>query len=366
MSSLPPSAPRSICLLRLSAIGDVCHAVATVQEIQRHYPGIAITWILGKVEAALLEGLPDVEIIVYDKKQGWDGIKTVRQQLGKRRFDVLLHMQIAFRASILSLFIRADKKYGFDRARAGEGQWLFTNRRIKEQQHAHVLESFQAFGEAIGVPAPPHPLWQIPVNEKDKSAIAPLFDSGKPTLVIVPAASKAERNWTIEGYASIADHAVNRGMQVILCGGPTPLENNLAQQIEQATQGDITNYVGQTNLKQLLALLGQAHLVLAPDTGPAHMAVTQGTPVIGLYCHSNPRRTGPYLWPDYVINHYDRLCQEQHGKPWQQLPWATRVKGAELMAQITVDEVKAMVDRVLHEQNILPADKSSGSNLPHG
>ncbi|RCU51061.1 MULTISPECIES: glycosyltransferase family 9 protein [Corallincola] len=352
MSSLPYGAPHSICLLRLSSIGDVCHAVATVQAIQRRYPGVPVTWILGKAEASLLQGLPDVEIIVYDKTKGWQGILDVRQQLKRRKFDVLLHMQVAFRASILSAFISANKKYGFDRARAGEGQWLFSNRRIGKQTHAHVLEGFQAFGAAIGVPPPPHPLWQIPVSDSDSQYAQTVIPDGQPALIITPAASKAERNWTVAGYAAIADHAARQSLKVILCGGPSAMEKALGEQISQACQvAEPDNQIGKSSLKQLLALLGRARVVLAPDTGPAHMAVTQGTPVIGLYCHSNPRRTGPYLWPDYVINHYDRLCEQQHGKPWQKLPWGTRVKGDGLMAEITIDEVKAMFNRVLVEQS---------------
>jgi heptosyltransferase I len=355
MSSLPFDAPRSICLLRLSSIGDVCHAVATVQAIQRTYPGVPITWILGKVEATLLQGLPDVEIIVYDKKRGWQGIEDVRQQLKRRRFDVLLHMQVALRASLLSLFIRANRKIGFDRNRASEGQWLFTNRRIARQTHAHVLESFQAFAAAIGVPPPPHPLWQIPVSEQDENNARALIGDQCEALVIVPAASKAERNWTIAGYAALADHAAKLGMKVLLCGGPTDLERALGEGIMGAVKhAKIDNQIGKSSLKQLLAILARARVVLAPDTGPAHMAVTQGTPVVGLYCHSNPRRTGPYLWPQYVINHYDRLCEQQYGKPWQALPWGTRVKGDNLMAEITVEEVIKVFDRLLAEQPVRP------------
>ena len=62
--------PNDICILRLSAIGDVCHAVSAVQAIQRHYPAANITWVIGKVEAALLEGLPGVEFVFFDKKVG--------------------------------------------------------------------------------------------------------------------------------------------------------------------------------------------------------------------------------------------------------------------------------------------------------
>lgn len=348
--------PQSICVLRLSAIGDVCHAVAVVQAIQRQYPQCRITWIVGKVEAALVRDLPGIEVLSYDKHSGWDGLRRLRQQLRGRRFDVLLHMQIALRASLLSLFIRAKRRIGFDRARAGEGQWLFTNERIRVQQHPHVLEGFQAFAEQLGVPVAP-PLWHIPVSKDDQLwAQHRLPDGPEPHnnwLVIAPFASKPERNWTLDGYVALIRHAQQRGMRVVLCGGPGAQERQFAATLQEQAGDKLVNLVGQTTLKQLLAVLARVALVVAPDTGPAHMAVTQGVPVIGLYCHSNPRRTGPYLWPQYVVNHYDDFIQRQRDKPWQALPWGSRAKGSQLMQSITVDEVLARFDQVLSELSLL-------------
>jgi heptosyltransferase I len=113
------------------------------------------------------------------------------------------------------------------------------------------------------------------------------------------------------------------------------------------------NLVGKTTLKQLVCVLEQAKLVIAPDTGPAHMAVTMGTPVIGLYAHSNPARTGPYLYQDYVVEVYHKNLQAQFKKSAEQLPWGTRVKGKTLMSQINVADVQAMFDRVCKEQNLI-------------
>jgi heptosyltransferase I len=103
----------------------------------------------------------------------------------------------------------------------------------------------------------------------------------------------------------------------------------------------------------LLCVLKRADLVLAPDTGPAHMAVTVGTPVIGLYAHSNPARTGPYLYQDYVVEVYHHNLLKQTGKTAQQVPWGTRVKGDDLMSQITVEEVKTMFDQVVKKESLL-------------
>ena len=88
-------------------------------------------------------------------------------------------------------------------------------------------------------------------------------------------------------------------------------------------------------------------MVLAPDTGPAHLATTQGTPVIGLYAHSNPKRTGPYNSLDYVASVYSQHAEQQHGKPVSELPWGSRVKGSDIMKDIDADRVKSTLDMLV-------------------
>ena len=363
------SAPQSICILRLSAIGDVCHAVAAVQALQRHFPGVPITWIIGKVEAMLLDGLPGVDLVVFDKKLGRKAYSDLAHKLGGREFDVLLHMQVAFRANVASLFINAKRKIGFNWALAKELHALFMRERIAPQHQPHVLDGFAGFVRHLGVPFLQQPgdvpVWQMPITDEHRAwAKAELqkahtgstgstahtdIPALRGHLVISPAASKAERNWLPERYAALADHAYQQGFAVYICGGPTPLERDLAAAIEQHASAPLHNLVGKTNLKQLLALLEQATLVVAPDTGPAHMAVTVGTPVIGLYGHSNPARTGPYLSRDYVVEVYHDELKRQTGKTAAELPWGTRVKGAHIMALISTERVIAMFDRVVTE-----------------
>ncbi|WP_028112625.1 glycosyltransferase family 9 protein [Ferrimonas kyonanensis] len=341
-----PSKVNSICIMRLSAIGDVCHAVAMVQALQKRHPDAAITWIVGKIEAALLDGLDGVELVVFDKRQGWQGYKALWRTLKGRHFDVLLHMQVALRASVATLGIRAKVKVGFDRDRAKEGQWLFTNHRIAPQASPHVLDGFMNFARELGV-TDTDPSWNMPISAADHQFAALQIPDGQRTLVICAAASKAERNWLPERYAAVADHAASLGMTVMLCGGPAALELSLADAIQQHANTQLVNLVGQTNLKQLLALLRRATLVLAPDTGPAHMAVTQGTPVVGLYAHSNPARTGPYRYRHWVASCYQQHVEQQQQAPLAQIPFGTRAKGAELMAAIDVDTVIEQVNGAL-------------------
>lgn len=337
--------PQSLCILRLSAIGDVCHAIAVVQAIQAHWPSTKITWVTGKIEAQLIGDLPGIEVVVFDKKAGWAGMKAVWAALKGQQFDALLHMQVALRASALSLGIKARYRVGFGKNRTKEGQWLFTNRHLPDTNSFHVLDNFADFARYLGVPFD-QPHWNIPLSDED-TAFARQQINQHPTLIISPAASKDERNWLTERYAQLADYANEKGMQVILCGSPALREVTLGQAIEQLCQHPVKNLIGQTSLKQLTALLGQAAVVVAPDTGPAHLATTQGTPVIGLYAHSNPQRTGPYNSLKTVCSVYDQHAEAQHGKPVSALPWGTRVKGDQLMKDISLAQVTATLDTLI-------------------
>jgi len=345
-------APQSLCILRLSAIGDVCHAISVVQAIQDYWPETNITWITGKIEAQLVSQLPNINVVVFDKKEGLAGMKKVWRQLADQRFDALLHMQAAIRASVLSFGIKAKYKIGFGKNRTREGQRLFTNRHLPITKKVHVLDNFAEFAQYIGVPFKT-PKWTIPLSLED-TEFAKLHLAEKPTLIISPAASKDERNWLTGRYAQLADYAYELGLQVVLCGSPAEREIKLGTAIETLCRHRVKNLIGKTSLTQLTALLRYADIVLAPDTGPAHLATTQGTPVIGLYAHSNPIRTGPYNSLEFVVSVYQIHIEKQHGKPMQDLAWGTRAKGNNLMQDISLDRVKQALTEVLtkHKETI--------------
>lgn len=345
---------QSICILRLSAIGDVCHAVAAVQAIQKKHPQAKITWIIGKVEKMLLDGLPGVEFVIFDKSKGRAAFKQLQQDLSGQVFDVLLHMQVALRANWAARYINAKRKIGFDKQRSKELHSWFTKERIERQIEPHVLEGFFGFAQKVGVPLSEleHISWNIPVSDEDIAFADRHINPASKTLVISPAASKKERNWLPERYAAIADYATLNGFNVVLCGGPGELDRTLGDEIKAHSESPILDLIGKTSLKQMLVCLKNASLVLAPDTGPAHMAVTQGTPVLGVYAHSNPKRTGPYFYQDYVCEVYHRNLFLQHGGAAENLKWGIRVKGSDLMQQITTEQVKHQFDRLVQDYEL--------------
>ena len=345
---LPLTAPpETVCLLRLSAIGDTCHVVPLLRTLQHAWPSTRFTWVIGRTEARLMSLIPEVEFITVDKRAGWRGLRDLRRQCQGRRFDVLLHLQLALRASLCAAVIPARLKLGFDRARARELQWLFTNSQIAARHDEHVLDSLLGFATALGVTE--HQLrWDLPLPQDARDHAAKWIpDGAPPTLLISACSSHARRNWRAERYAAVARHAVDRhGMQVILVGGPSPLEREMAAAIAGDCPQTI-NLVGQDTLPQLLALLARAHVLLTPDSGPAHMASMVGTPVIGLYAATRSARSGPYLSRDRCVDAYAEAAQRFRHTAAEGLPWGHKIEEPGVMDLITTAAVCERLDALL-------------------
>ena len=347
MASPFDSQPASVCILRLSAIGDTCHVLPVVRTLQRAWPQTRFTWVIGKVEAKLLGHLPDIEFIVVDKRSTLSAYRTLRRVMQGRSFDVLMHMQLALRASVLSTLIPAKIRLGFDRRRARELQWLFTTNRIRPAERQHVMDSFFGFAEKFNV-YEKLLRWDIPIPDAAHDYAKRLIPDGMKALVISPCSSHALRNWRAEYYAQVADYAAESlGLNVILCGGRSEAELRMGEEIVRRMQQPCQNTIGQDTLLELLATLERATVLLSPDSGPAHMATTVGTPVVGLYAATNPTRSGPYLSRQWCVDKYDAAARRLLGKPAAELPWTTKIERPGVMDLITPEEVIKKLHSVL-------------------
>ncbi len=339
--------PRTLCILRLSAIGDVTHVVTIVRTLQHAWPDTAITWVIGRIEASLIGLLPGVELIIIDKRSLRAGALALKRALRGRRFDVLLHMQTALRASLYSTLITARVRVGFDRARARELQWLFTNRQIAPRTREHVLDSFFGFTEAIGI-RDRRLEWALPIPEDAAHWAQQLIPEGRRTLIVSPCSRWSARNWRSERYAALIDHAVRRhGLQVLLCGGPGEAERAMGAAIEAAVQVPVRNIIGTDTLPQLLALLARATVLLSPDSGPAHMATMVGTPVIGLMAGTRSARSGPYLSQRWCVDRFAEAALKYRHRPQSELPWIETIEVPGVMDLIDTAAVCARLDELL-------------------
>src|SRR5277367_6867212 len=255
LSFKPPL--RQVCLLRLSAIGDTCHALAALRAFQSAWPETRFTWIIGKVEAKLMrEILPEIEFITFDKNATARELWRLRALLRGRRFDLLLDLQLAFRASLVSSLVAAHIKLGFDRPRARELQWWFTNARIAPAASEHVLDSFMGFVRACGI-EPVAPRWDLKLPAEALEYGRGIVTDDRPTLLISPCSSHPARNWPAERYAAVANYAAAaHRMRVVLVGGRSAVESHMGAAI--ARGAPVINQIGKDTLPQLLGLLSMS------------------------------------------------------------------------------------------------------------
>lgn len=266
-------------------------------------------------------------------------------------FDILFHMQLSIRASVASLFIPARIKLGFDKARAKDFQSLFCNRQITPQStRQHVLDSFLEFPRYFGLL--PVFEWQLPVSQAATTSIRSRINSDNKLFVINPCAvakSRNWRNWVTERYAAIADYVSGtHGMTVVLTGGKSQLEKETAEAIIRLCKtAQPVNLVAVTTIDELVATLSLAEIVLAPDTGPVHIASALGTKTIGLYAATNPDRAGPYNHREFVANRYPEALSQYHQQNVDEVAWGKRIKTAECMQLISVNDVIEQIEKLI-------------------
>jgi len=232
-------------------------------------------------------------------------VRAVASQLAKRRFDLVINLQVYFKAGIVTVLTHAPIKLGFDRARARDLNWLFTNRKIPVAPVQHVQDQYFEFVTALGVS--PEPVeWDLGPWEQERefqNRFTSRFSS--PIASIVVATSKPEKDWIPERWVEVANALYEQfGMQVVLVGGKSEREVAAEQIILRNAKYEPRSELG-SGLRNLVSILDASALVLSPDTGPLHMAVALDRPVISLMGYTNPKRTGPYRrFHDLIIDAY--------------------------------------------------------------
>jgi heptosyltransferase I len=256
--------------------------------------------------APLLEGHPSIDrVVVYRKKDGLRGVRQLARELAAgERIDLTLNLNVYTKSVWPTLLSRAPHRLGFDRARTFEGVWLAANHHLDRRPRAHTAGMFLEFAEHLGLSVP-RPEWRIRLTEEERSAQAEFFASfaGRPVATIVPASANAKKDWPAERWAAVADAlAHDFGYAVVLAGGPGEREQRIAREIVERSSAPLTWALGDS-IRRLTWILAGSTLVLAPDTGPVHVARAFDVPTIGLYGHTNPWRVGPWrtyqdLWVD--------------------------------------------------------------------
>ena len=339
--------PANLCIVRLSALGDVTHAVPVLRAIQKEWPATKITWVCASIEHQLLKALDGVRFAVIDKSAGWRGYLDLRRQLAGEHFDVMIQMQVSARANLAGACVSADIKLGWDKARSRDFHPLFMTHAIPRVTQQHQVQGHLEFARTLGLHAD-EPVWDFPVSEQARAFATETLPGEQISLVISPCSSHRLRNWLADRYAAVADIAAKRhGLRIVLSAGPSEFEKNLCVEIAERMQQPAINLAGKTTLPQLMGLLERASLVLSPDSGPAHMANALGTPVIGLHACTWSIRGGPYNFLDLCVDKFPQAAREFRGMAPEQIRWGKKIEQPGVMELIGVDDVTERLEIAL-------------------
>jgi lipopolysaccharide heptosyltransferase I len=296
--------PRRILIIKPSAIGDIVHALPVLNLVRRRWPAAHIAWMVTPACAGLLDGHPQLdEVIRFERRrfgQSWRdpgaalGLWKFARELKARQFDLVVDLQGLFRSGWLSGQTKAPVRVGFANAR--EFGWLYYTHRVPVPEvDRHATDRYLDIAEALGCPRSPVE-YVFATTDEDRafvrSAVAPL---GGRYAVVIPGTNWETKRWPVEKYARLVTPLLERhNLRTVAAGSPDEVQ--LAAQVN----ADL-NLAGKTHLRQLVALLEGADVVVANDSGPMHIAAALGKPLVTLYGPTNPVRTGPYLRDDAVL-----------------------------------------------------------------
>ncbi|HEY9449845.1 MAG TPA: glycosyltransferase family 9 protein [Gemmatimonadaceae bacterium] len=339
MTSLLPRAPR-IGIVMMSAIGDAVHVLPVITALKRHDPACHITWVLQPGPASLVRGHPSVdEIVLFEKRRGLHALLDIRRALVARPFDVVIDLQVYIKAGLVTALTRAPVKLGFDRARARDLNWLFTNRRVPPRAPRHVQDQYLEFLDALGVAAEPLE-WNLGPWPQELAAQRELlrpFRQSIATLVI--GSTHPEKEWMADRWAALVDALYEQhGLHAVLAGGHSEREVQTERIIMERARHRPHSTLG-VPLRDLVGLISGSALVISLDTAPLHMAVALGRPVISLMGYNNPKRVGPYRrFADLVVDAYGEPGEDYPVTPAHRLGRMRRIQVADVLEKVGVWE----------------------------
>lgn len=334
-----------ILIVKLSAIGDVVHALPVAHALKQCYPDCRITWMVEKPAYDLLTGHSDIdEVIIFEKMKfkSFSGLlanaPALMAGLRRRQFDLVLDLQGLFKSGIVAFLSGAPIRLVYENAR--EGSQFLSKRIVGEAAKGHVVERYLDVVRYLGCEVE-KPLFNVTVSDIDKRQAEQILQSaglksGVPYIVMALGANWPNKIWPAEYFALLADRIYDQGIVPVVTGGPgdTPLLERLLKH----TAIPPVDMVGKTSLKHLTAIIRDAQAFIGGDTGPMHLAAALGVPTVALMGPTDPVRNGPYGEGHKVI-----IANRSCIGCWQR----KCPKKVDCLAAISVDEVFAALTQII-------------------
>lgn len=307
---------KNILVVKLSAIGDVIHALPVSKAIKDTFPQAHLGWVVEPPAYDILAGNPYIdEIIIFEKKKfktkaGFcQNIGTFRRRLRETKWDAVLDLQGLFKSAVIAFLCGAKVRLGTCNMR--EGSWLVSKPVRGAQAGGHIVERYLDVARALGcqVGKVVFPLADIAADRDAAQNIMKQagLDTAKRYVLFMVGANWPNKRWPIRHYAALADWLCDRQMIPVVAGGGA-IDEDMASGIAAAAKNVLINIVGQTTLPQLAAVIRRASLVLGGDTGPVHLAAGLQRPVVMVMGPTDANRNGPYGQTENAIE-AERICR---------------------------------------------------------
>lgn len=300
-SPLEHVAPRRIALIKPSALGDIIHSLPVLTALRQHFPAAHITWIVNRAYEPLLRGHPDLDAtLAFERSpRNTNTLEaTLRygrflSRLRQQHFDLVIDLQGLLRSGVMTLATGAARRVGLSSAREGAA-WFYTDVvEVGTVRTLHAVDRYWRVTEALGI-RDAELRFRLPVAESGRQwALRALADCPRPWLLFAVGARWLTKRWPPAHFAALARRAQERhGGSVVFIGAGE--DKPLAQETGRLIPGPQRDLTGATTLPQLTALMSLADVVVANDTGPLHLAVALGRPVVAPFTCTQVRLTGPY------------------------------------------------------------------------
>ena len=268
-----------ILIIKPSSLGDVVHALPTVNLIRRKYPQAHISWLVNDTLTSLLQRCPIIDEIIPFERRRFGSLtqlphfRNFLAMLKGRHFDIAIDLQGLLRSGIISWATRAPRRIGLSDAR--EGARFFYNEIVRVPR-AHAVDRYLLAAQHLGCDSTPV---EFPLGVSRSVTSEGLIG-------VNPSARWATKLWGNDKFAELIRRLPSE--RVVLTGSAAERE-----QIDKIAQGR-RNLTGQTDLFQLAELYRRCQVVVTNDSGPMHLAAAVGTPVVAIFGPTDPALTGPY------------------------------------------------------------------------
>lgn len=311
MSDSPPAAPGRILIVRLSALGDILHGLPVLTTLRRHLPSARLEWLVEDTGAGLLEGHPALDRVEIVPRQKWAqlrragnrwaavrGFLQYSRHLRSLQYDLVLDLQGLAKSGLWVAMVRSPRKAGFGPGLPrNEGAWLSLNERIQPPSpEIHAIDRNLRLLECLGFARLPV-RYDLPApDDATRAADALLQEAGlspdRPFVAVNPMSRWPTKNWSPDLFARCVDLLNEAGVATVFTGAASDRADIDA--IGRCMRSTVRRLDGRTHLAALTALYRRASVLLSTDTGPMHLAVAVGTPVVAVFGPTAPWRTGPH------------------------------------------------------------------------